>query len=93
MISETGKQIRKQYKITSSQVFFTYIKTTFVLLFLHWMPGKHIAGIKTINCSLAVSPPSQTVSSWFDTKLFQYNSKSIRYPPKVDSTQTEVIIR
>ena len=65
-----------------------YIKSTFALLFLHWMLCKQIAKIKTNNCSLAVRPPSQMVSSWFDTKLFQ--CKSFRYNSK---SQSEVTIR
>ena len=70
----------------------------FSLLFSHWMPCKQIAGMKTNNCSLVVCPLSQTVSGWFDTKLFWYksfhfNSKSVRYLPKVDSVQAELTIR
>ena len=52
----------------------TAVEVNFCTSFSHWMPCKQIAGMKTNNCSLAVCPPSQTVSGWFDTKSFHYNS-------------------
>ena len=88
MFSERGKQFRKQCKLTFPQMFFDY-KVNFCTS-SHWMSCKQIAGMKTNKCSLAVRPSSQMVSGRFNTKSFRYksfryNSKSIRFPSKVNS--------
>ena len=89
MFSERGKQFRKQYKLTFSHMFLDY-KVNFCTNSSHWMSCKQIAGMKTNKCSMAVSPSSQMVSGWFNTKSFRYksfhyNSKSIRFPSKVNT--------
>ena len=88
-----------RFKNCTKFCFFLLYRVIFCASFSHWMLCKQISEMKTNNnfCSLAVRPPSQTVSSWFDTKSFRYksfhyNSKSIRWPSKVDSMQTEVTI-
>ena len=89
MFSERGKQFRKQYRLTFSQMFLDY-KVNFCTNSSHWMSCKQIAGMKTNKYSVVVCPSSQMVSGRFDTKSFRYksfhyNSKSIRFPSKVNS--------
>ena len=52
------------------------------------MPCEQMVTNPTV-AALAVRPPSQTMSSRY--KSFYFNSKSIQYPSKVDSMQTEVM--
>ena len=107
MFSEMRKQIQKQYKITSSQMFFNYtcthcIKSTFAL---HFYIGCHVgnrscnAGIETNDVIAAwlfihhlIRCPVDSIKSFFWYKPFHFNSKLIQCPSKVDSMQTEATI-
>ena len=87
-----GNSFENSTKLILPKCFFL-IMSTFALLFRIGCHVNRLLGWQRPNdCSLAVHPPSQTVSGWFDTKSFRYNpfhfnSKSIWYPSKVDSMQ------
>ena len=75
MFSETGEQIQKQYKITSSQMFFNYVKSTFALLFRIRCHVNRLLGWKpTIAAWLFVRHlkrcPVDSILSCFDTSCF-----------------------